>query len=519
MENILREVLANDKSLLIQRDKLIAILDEKVPGSLMMEYSGLKTALQLNIGETFASNLDLEEKKAEAAKRMSEAGMQEEFIEDIINTFVKALDLDKLEPKPEPEEKIIPDDIVDDSDDDNDSKKEEEEKFPTPSENPPENIKTSRSPLNLSRPVTSSSQNQPTPPPFNPPPPPPPTPPVNNQSGGNSKILWGIIGVLVLALIFTISDKSDDDSNSSNTPVNSQTTESQNNDSITQAIPSSESQPQSQNEDYRNAQTELSLNGMDLGISLDQVRDKLGRENSMKPEGDSKRYYFDDLEVVIKNNEVIAFVTDSNKYKTFRGLSAGASYSDVLNAYGAKSNDNEYEGYILHEYPFKSINGKNGLLRFAVKKSDNRVDYISIRIIDDEIPPSRPNNNNNDNNINDNVKQAAIAFNNFHDAVTNRNFDMAYSLMTERRRRAMGVSRQTLAKGYTNTLVSQVTDLRLVTSSPVDVTFNYRLLARDRVGDRILVQIFDGQVDMLKDSDGTWKIDRASSSKVSEHYE
>ena len=107
MEKILREVLADDKSILTRRDELIKILDDKVPGSLMMEYSALKTALQLNIGETFASKSDLATKKAEAVKRMTNAGMQEEFIEFVVNTFVKALDLDEPdEPEPEPEKEI-----------------------------------------------------------------------------------------------------------------------------------------------------------------------------------------------------------------------------------------------------------------------------------------------------------------------------------------------------------------------------------------------------------------------------
>ena len=96
MEKILSDVLSKDKSILTQRDKLIEILDEKVPSSLMLEYSALKTALQLNIGETFASpNMNLEEKKPEAVKRMTEAGMQKEFIDDVINTFIKALNLDR----------------------------------------------------------------------------------------------------------------------------------------------------------------------------------------------------------------------------------------------------------------------------------------------------------------------------------------------------------------------------------------------------------------------------------------
>ena len=96
MENILREVISNDKSILTQRDRLIEILDAKVPDNLALEYSTLKTALQLNIGEIFASSdISLEEKKAEAVKKMTEAGMQQECIDDVINILVKVLDLDK----------------------------------------------------------------------------------------------------------------------------------------------------------------------------------------------------------------------------------------------------------------------------------------------------------------------------------------------------------------------------------------------------------------------------------------
>ena len=53
LDKILREVLAKDKSILGRRDELIAALEEKVPGNLKRDFTPIKKAISLNVGEKF----------------------------------------------------------------------------------------------------------------------------------------------------------------------------------------------------------------------------------------------------------------------------------------------------------------------------------------------------------------------------------------------------------------------------------------------------------------------------------
>ena len=97
MEELLREVLAEDKSLLCRRDELIAALEEKVPNDLRRDFASVKKAISLNVGEKFfvGDDADRETTKTEVAKILKDGGLQEARINFVINTFVKALDWDK----------------------------------------------------------------------------------------------------------------------------------------------------------------------------------------------------------------------------------------------------------------------------------------------------------------------------------------------------------------------------------------------------------------------------------------
>ena len=53
LEKILREALAEDKSLLSRRDELLAALEKKVPSTLRRDFTSIKKAISLNVGEKF----------------------------------------------------------------------------------------------------------------------------------------------------------------------------------------------------------------------------------------------------------------------------------------------------------------------------------------------------------------------------------------------------------------------------------------------------------------------------------
>lgn len=115
--------------------------------------------------------------------------------------------------------------------------------------------------------------------------------------------------------------------------------------------------------------------------------------------------------------------------------------------------------------------------------------------------------------------EARQAFINYHRAITAENYNEAYSMLTEEQKQRVGDFRK-YASGYIDTVSSEVSDISTISVFDNSVTFNYRLKARDWFSDsdKIKVQIFDGQVTLIK-IDNRWYINNAKSSKVNEWYE
>ena len=76
------------------------------------------------------------------------------------------------------------------------------------------------------------------------------------------------------------------------------------------------------------------------------------------------------------------------------------------------------------------------------------------------------------------------------------------------------------APGYANTLSSDVSNIRKVSSGGDKTMFSFTLKARDRIpgSSKVKVQYFNGQVTMVKEGD-TWKISDMSAKKTGEHVE
>lgn len=384
MEKILREVLAEDKSLLCRRDELTAALEKKVPANLMRDFTAIKKALSLNVGEKFFVGAeDKEALKAEVAEMLKDGGLQAARIDFVINTFVKALDWDKpltlVEekfPNAEPtavEEKISLD-------------KKPTHAAPPPQPTTPQTPPKQSKPLNLSRPQSTPPRTV-SPPPPQPPPQPPTTPPSQPSQGVNKNIIIGILCVVIFAMFFMTGKDSDNTSNSPSPPAAAPAAESPPTQSVEQTAPA----PPPEDRSYLNARTELSLNGMDLDISVKDAEKILGRPREIKNVDGYDRYiYSDNFYIAVHNGKVDAFVTYDPKYKTLRGLHAGSTYGEVVDKYGTNSSDMNLDNLVLHEYSFTSLEGRKGLLRFAVNPA-GRVDYISIRIVEEPAPTVKPN--------------------------------------------------------------------------------------------------------------------------------
>ena len=92
MEEILMALIKDDKNILLRRDELIGKLDEKVPANLRRDYSAIRKALELNVGEIFAvGNSDRDSARYKALKVLASSGLNEQRIDFVIKTFSRVL--------------------------------------------------------------------------------------------------------------------------------------------------------------------------------------------------------------------------------------------------------------------------------------------------------------------------------------------------------------------------------------------------------------------------------------------
>lgn len=266
------------------------------------------------------------------------------------------------------------------------------------------------------------------------------------------------------------------------------------------AVPAKENAVSSQ--PVKTADSELSLNGVYLGQSWDEAKDNLGRELSTSDSKDGAVHHkFTDMDVVVKDNKVIMLTSSSPAAQSKRGIHQGISFDDVVNAYGDDYQASEYGAQIHYEYTFKTDDGKPGILRFAVSKNSQTVEYISVRLTDEQT---------------DGAKQAFLAY---HKAISGHHLQEAFQLLTPDFQTSVG-GYDGYAPGYANTLSSDVSNIRKVSSGGDKTMFSFTLKARDRIpgSSKVKVQYFNGQVTMVKEGD-TWKISDMSAKKTGEHVE
>ena len=126
---------------------------------------------------------------------------------------------------------------------------------------------------------------------------------------------------------------------------------------------------------------ELSLGKAVLGMSEKEMRETLAIDRGAFVDGSYVFHRYKDVTVGVRNGRVDAIASDGPSVKTARGLHEGSSYDDVIKAYGKDYATKERKDLVLYEYPFQDKLGRKGLLWFAVRKKDKKVDYISMRVI------------------------------------------------------------------------------------------------------------------------------------------
>lgn len=127
--------------------------------------------------------------------------------------------------------------------------------------------------------------------------------------------------------------------------------------------------------------TDLSLGKIMIGMSMSDVQSILGVDKGVDLNDGYRYHKYDGLQVGEKDGTVNAVVSSGASVKTSRGLHEGSTYDEMVKAYGTDYMTMKLANLMLYEYSFQDKLGRKGLLRFAVRDIDKRVDYISIRVI------------------------------------------------------------------------------------------------------------------------------------------
>ena len=133
---------------------------------------------------------------------------------------------------------------------------------------------------------------------------------------------------------------------------------------------------------------DLRLGDIAIEEDADSVLKKLGNPDESdisNPNGDIIMHYGKPsprMDITINpttNDWVEMIVAVGADVKTPRGLKPSSTVGDVTSFYGVGYKKSQYENLDLYEYEITSKSGQPCILRFAVKRADERVDYISIR--------------------------------------------------------------------------------------------------------------------------------------------
>lgn len=535
LANVLRKVLAKDRSILARREDLIAAMGILVPVAAMREYRALTTALQeSNLGEILlaADQKSPEERQAalgQVREMLLEKNMQEKTVERVIATLTDALDWGKeaqaeqaapaagaqTAPQAGAAQPQMP----------------EAEKPQAAAAQQPAATQTPwacvcghqgntsafctecgrsraegerQAAAQAAPPVATAAGTQ-----RNAVPPVRPQvwqEPAGQAAGGAAgrspaeakkrmALIAAVVVLLGILVFFGVREFGSQGSGSYASLVGKQATET-----------------------AKEAKTDLSLGGLDLGDKKSDIeKAKLGKENDTKEESGFVFHYYDDVQVATDGDEVVGLKSVSDRLATKRGIHQGDSLADVKKAYGSDFQKSAGEdGMTYYEYTFQTDAGEEGLLRFAIRNSDQKVGYISARLTRYEKAKAQPNTQAAAPAAD--ARGAQVALNNFYNAISHKDYSGAWQMMTPEQQKRMG-DYDSFRQGYSTTLSSEARNVTIASAAPDKVVLTYRLLARDRMpGGKVKAQVFDCSATMVP-SGGNWKLLYTEAKQVSSRVE
>lgn len=536
LANVLRKVLAKDRSILARREDLIAAMGILVPVAAMREYRALTTALQeSNLGEMLlaADQKSPEERQAalgQAREMLLEKNMQEKTVERVIATLTDALDWGKEaqaeQAAPAAGAQTAPQAGA------SQPQQAEAEKPQAAAAQQPAATQTPwacvcghqgntsafctecgrsraegerQAAVQAAPPVATAAGTQRNAvPPVQPQVWPEPAGQAAGGAAGRSPaeakkrmaLIAAVVVLLGILVFFSVREFGSQGSGSYASLVGKQATET-----------------------AKEAKTDLSLGGLDLGDKKSDIeKAKLGKENDTKEESGLVFHYYDDVQVATDGDEVVGLKSVSDRLATKRGIHQGDSLADVKKAYGSDFQKSAGEdGMTYYEYAFQTDAGEEGLLRFAIRNSDQKVGYISARLTRYEKAKAQPNTQQAAAPAAD-ARGAQVALNNFYNAISHKDYSGAWQMMTPEQQKRMG-DYDSFRQGYSTTLSSEARNVTIASAAPDKVVLTYRLLARDRMpGGKVKAQVFDCSATMVP-SGGAWKLLYTEAKQVSSRVE
>ena len=126
--------------------------------------------------------------------------------------------------------------------------------------------------------------------------------------------------------------------------------------------------------------SDLSMGALTIGDYEDKVYKILGQPNTIR-QGQGRIYLdYEDIEVILYQGKIFTMISQTPKFSTPRGIREGSTIEDVFREYGNDYKLSYYDNEKLYEYFIDSVDGTPCRLRFAVRNSDVKVYYISVRV-------------------------------------------------------------------------------------------------------------------------------------------
>ena len=252
------------------------------------------------------------------------------------------------------------------------------------------------------------------------------------------------------------------------------------------------------------SETEVSLNGVDVGINLNKLQEKLGQPKSRENMGNYEIYSYDNLKVEVRDNKVHALMTDSPGVTTVAGVQVGSSFDDLIARHGSDF-DKHFDKLMIYEYPKLALDNQKGVLIFSVDSQDPpRIVNIVARLKEDTEPPTDPP----DPIDKEAAEKAKVALHKFINTIARGESEIrkAYRDMLTNHYKAIVTEDQfvNMCLGFSALNFTRGFQVQKANSNSVVLTFEAE--SRTPVAEGILYKHWVGEIKMANEVD-VWKID------------